>query len=71
MREKYIVETLRRCRACGYSKFAVGGFPDLVHCTDCGTIYFVNLAEVVNPVAVVIGAQAKKNEPFRDVHKLA
>lgn len=51
MNEKYIAETLRPCRVCGWSEFGIAGFADIVHCTCCGALYFVNPDEVGAPVA--------------------
>jgi hypothetical protein len=54
MSEKYMVETLRRCRACDWREFDVGDhYEDIVHCTNCGLLYLVDPEEVWNPVATV------------------
>lgn len=54
---KMSLEALIPCR-CGNKNYKRGGFPDLVHCTGCGLIYYL----VANkPVAQLIVDLANKS----------
>lgn len=45
---EYVLTAKQPC-SCGSMSYGSGGFSDLVHCNNCGCVYFIH--SIKNPVA--------------------